>query len=44
MDHFPSNWGKPRAESVDEYNTVPLQQTVPDQLTASAYGPMTRTQ
>ncbi|KAI8887022.1 proteasome endopeptidase complex, beta subunit [Backusella circina FSU 941] len=44
MDHFPSNWGKPRAESTDAYNTVPLQQTVPDQLTASAYGPMTRTQ
>ncbi|KAI8977250.1 nucleophile aminohydrolase [Mycotypha africana] len=44
MDHFPSHWGKPRAENTDTYNTVPLYKSVPDNLTESAYGPMTRTQ
>ncbi|EJD38155.1 proteasome endopeptidase complex, beta subunit [Auricularia subglabra TFB-10046 SS5] len=24
MDHFPTNWGRPRNESVDLYNTYPL--------------------
>lgn len=44
MDHFPSRWGKPRSEAVDAYGTIPMPQTVPDQLAQSAYGPMTRTQ
>ncbi|CEG77891.1 Putative Proteasome subunit beta type [Rhizopus microsporus] len=44
MDHFPSRWGKPRSEAIDTYGTVPMPQTVPDQLAQSAYGPMTRTQ
>jgi 20S proteasome subunit beta 7 len=44
MDHFPSHWGKPRSESTDAYNTVPMYQTVPDHLAQSAHGPMTRTQ
>jgi 20S proteasome subunit beta 7 len=44
MDHHPSHWGKPRSEHVDAYNTVPMYQSVPDHLTESAYGPMTRTQ
>ncbi|ORX42518.1 proteasome endopeptidase complex, beta subunit [Hesseltinella vesiculosa] len=44
MDHFPSNWGKPRNEDIDQYNTVPLHKTLPDGLTQSAYGPTTRTQ
>ncbi|KAF9941377.1 Proteasome subunit beta type-7 [Mortierella antarctica] len=24
MDHFPTNWGNPRAENVDSYNTYPV--------------------
>ncbi|KZW03151.1 proteasome endopeptidase complex, beta subunit [Exidia glandulosa HHB12029] len=24
MDHFPTNWGRPRSEAVDLYNTYPL--------------------
>ncbi|KAI7861638.1 nucleophile aminohydrolase [Spinellus fusiger] len=44
MDHFPSAWGKPRNETIDQYNTVPLTRTLPEQLTQSAYGPTTRTQ
>ncbi|KAI8146014.1 nucleophile aminohydrolase [Fennellomyces sp. T-0311] len=44
MDAFPSRWGKPRNENIDEYNTVPLHKTLPDNLTQAAYGPVTRTQ
>lgn len=44
MQHNPSHWGKPRAENTDEHNTVPLYQTLPQNLTESAYGPMARTQ
>ncbi|KAI8363951.1 nucleophile aminohydrolase [Blakeslea trispora] len=44
MDHFPSHWGKPRSENVDNYNTVPLYQSVPDNLSQAAYGPTTHTQ
>lgn len=44
MQHNPSHWGKPRSENTDEHNTVPLYQTLPQNLTESAYGPMTRTQ
>ncbi|CAO3607828.1 unnamed protein product [Cunninghamella blakesleeana] len=44
MDHFPSNWGKPRNENLNLYNTVPLHKTLPDGLSQSAYGPSTRTQ
>ncbi|KAF7725178.1 Proteasome subunit beta type-7 [Apophysomyces ossiformis] len=44
MDHFPSQWGKPRNENIDYYNTVPLQRTLPDPTTQAAYGPVTRTQ
>jgi 20S proteasome subunit beta 7 len=24
MDHFPTNWGNPRSEDVDSYNTYPV--------------------
>ncbi|KAL1933771.1 hypothetical protein VTP01DRAFT_7861 [Rhizomucor pusillus] len=44
MDAFPSRWGKPRNEYVDEHNTVPLHKSLPDGLTQAAYGPVTRTQ
>ena len=44
MDAFPSRWGKPRNENIDQYNTVPLQKTLPDNLAQAAYGPVTRTQ
>ncbi|ORZ16433.1 nucleophile aminohydrolase [Absidia repens] len=44
MDHFPSNWGKPRNENIDQYNTIPMHKTLPDGLSQSAYGPTTRTQ
>ncbi|KAI8388204.1 nucleophile aminohydrolase [Radiomyces spectabilis] len=44
MDHFPSNWGKPRNEDVDLYNTVPMHKSYPDHLTQAAYGPTTVTQ
>ncbi|KAI8972128.1 nucleophile aminohydrolase [Pilobolus umbonatus] len=44
MDHFPSQWGKPRSEHTDAYATMPLYQTLPDNIAQSAYGPMTRTQ
>ena len=42
MNHFPSQWGKPRQENVDEYNTVPLYNNMPESHAAA--GPMTRTQ
>ncbi|KAG2187640.1 hypothetical protein INT44_005330 [Umbelopsis vinacea] len=42
MNHFPSQWGKPRQENVDEYNTVPLYNNMPQSHAAA--GPMTRTQ
>ncbi|KAI9331773.1 nucleophile aminohydrolase [Pilaira anomala] len=44
MQHHPASWGKARPEHGDEYNTVPLYQNLPQNLTESAYGPMTRTQ
>ncbi|KAI9314023.1 nucleophile aminohydrolase [Dichotomocladium elegans] len=44
MDHFPSRWGKPRNENIDEYNTVPLYKNLPDGLSQAAYGPITHTQ
>ncbi|KAI8336646.1 nucleophile aminohydrolase [Chlamydoabsidia padenii] len=44
MDHFPSNWGKPRNDNLDQYNTIPMHKTLPDGLSQSAYGPTTRTQ
>ncbi|KAF9923808.1 Proteasome subunit beta type-7 [Linnemannia zychae] len=35
MDHFPTNWGKPRSENVDNYNTYPVAShigTVPESV------------
>ncbi|ORY94071.1 nucleophile aminohydrolase [Syncephalastrum racemosum] len=44
MDAFPSRWGKPRNEHIDEYNTVPLNKSLPDSISQAAYGPVTHTQ
>ncbi|RUS20609.1 nucleophile aminohydrolase [Endogone sp. FLAS-F59071] len=41
MDHFPSNWGKPRQEN-DQYNTMPLYSTLTP-ATQAWDGPIRRT-